>query len=125
MEIMKECPFCAESIKPQAIVCKYCHSNLTGLSKENKGKLVRVKLKARDKIYYGDIFIPVHLNRISDVINDERHFVSLSNTKEETKASEINIGYLAINKNVVEWVRLLGDEENPDETEGFSRSVFD
>lgn len=126
METTQECPFCAEQIKSEAIICKHCHSNLTGIAKNaKKGKLVRVKLKARERIYYGDVYIPAHLHRVSDVINDERTFVSLSNTKEETKASEINIGYLAINKNVVEWVRLLGEEAKPEESKEFSQSIYD
>ena len=127
METMNECPFCTEMIKPKAVICKHCHSNLTGLTRDaKKGKFVRVKLKARERIYYGDVFIPAHYNRVSDVINDERTFISITNTKEETKASEINIGYLAINKNVVEWVRLLGEEAKPEKSEEeFSRSVFD
>jgi len=62
---------------------------------------------------------------VSDVINDEITFVSLSNTKEETKASEINIGYLAINKNVVEWVHLLGEEAKPEESKEISQSIYD
>lgn len=124
-EAMKQCPFCTEQIKAQAIICKHCHTNLTGMSKEKKGRFVRVQLKTREKIYYGDIFIPAHLNRVSDVINDARHFLSLSNTKEETKASEIHIGYLAINKNVVEWVRMLGEESETEKPEQFSRSMFD
>jgi hypothetical protein len=125
MEEMKQCPFCAESIKSQAIVCRYCHSSLAALSKERKGKFVRVKLKTRDKIYYGDIFVPSHLSRVSDVINDERHFVSLANTKEETKASEIHIGFLAISKSMVEWIRMLEKETEPEKSEQAPRSIFD
>lgn len=127
METMSECPFCMEPIKPQAIICKHCHSNLTGIVKdEKKGKFVRVKLKARERIYYGDIFVPAHFKRVSDVINDVRTFLSISHTREETKASEITIGYLAINKNVVEWVRLLEEDAEHEKSEGeFSRTIFD
>ena len=107
MEEMKQCPCCSESIKSQAIICRYCHTNLSSFSKEKSGRYVKVQLKAREKVYYGDIFIPDYLNRLSNVINDERQFISLVNTTEETKTSEINIGFLAVNKNAVEWIRLL------------------
>ena len=78
METMKQCPYCAESIKLQAIICRYCHTNLSGLPKEGEGRFVKVRLKTRDKTYYGDIFIPEHLYRLSSVINDERQFIKIS-----------------------------------------------
>jgi len=125
METMKLCPYCAESIKSQAVICRHCHTNLASSSKEKKGMFVKVKLKTRDKIYYGDVFIPDYFSRLSDVINDERQFISLSNTKEETEISEIDIGFLAINKNAVEWVRLVEKEPKPERTEQVSRSTHD
>jgi len=125
METTKQCPFCAESIKPEAIICKHCHSNLTSSSKKREGKFVKVKLKTRDRVYYGEIFIPDYPARLSDVINDERQFISLINTKEETKVSEIPIGFLAINKNSVEWVRLLEEESEAEKTDQVSRSIYD
>ena len=125
METMKQCPYCAESIKSQAVICRYCHTNLVSSSKEKKGVFVKVKLKTRDKIYYGDVFIPDYFSRLSDVINDERQFILLSNTKEETKVSEIDVGFLAINKSAVEWVRLLEKESEPEKTDQVSRSIYD
>lgn len=107
---MKLCPYCAESIKLEAIICRYCHTDLTGLPKEGEGKFAKVRLKTRDKTYYGDIFIPSHLYRLSNVINDARQFIALTDAKEETKTSEIHIGFLAINKSAVEWIRLMADE---------------
>jgi len=86
---------------------------------------VRVKLKTRDKIYYGDVFIPDYFSRLSDIINDERQFISLSHTKEETEVSEIDIGFLAINKNAVEWVRLVEKEPEPEKKDQVSRSLYD
>ncbi len=108
MEHIKQCPFCAELINDKAIICRYCHSILGSGAIEKDGELARVRIKTNDKIYIGDVFVPQHMERVSDVINDTRHFIVLINAKEETKTSEVNIGILAINKNIIEWVRFIG-----------------
>jgi len=108
MEHAKQCPYCAEMIDDRAIICRYCRSLIGASEIERRGEFVKVRLKAQDKIYHGDIFVPSHLCRVSDVINDSRYFILLSNAKEETKSSEVTIGFLAINKSIVEWVRLMG-----------------
>jgi hypothetical protein len=123
MEDMKQCPNCAESIKAQAIICRYCQSNLAFIAKEQKGRFIKVCLKARDKTYFGDIFIPSHISRLSNVINDARQFIALTNTREETETTEIQIGFLAINKNAVEWVRLMEKESVSQQDGQFSRSL--
>jgi hypothetical protein len=110
MEPMKICPFCAESIKLEAVVCRYCNNSIMLSVKEQKGKYVKVCLKSGGKIYYGDIFVPAHLERLSTVINDVRHFVPVVNTREETSSTEIELGFVAINKSAIEWVRLLERE---------------
>jgi hypothetical protein len=79
-------------------------------AKDQQGTYVKVCLKAGGKIYYGDIFVPSHLHRLSNVINDARHFVPVVNTREETATSEIHLGVLALNKSSIEWVRLLEQE---------------
>ena len=125
MNTMKQCPYCAESIKLEAIICRYCRTNLSGLPKEGEGRFVKVRLKTRDKTYYGDIFVPAHHYRLSNVINDERQFIALTDAKEETMTSEIHIGFLAINKNAVEWVRLMAEESELEGVEEVSRHRYD
>lgn len=108
MENRKQCPYCAEIVESKAVICKHCQSILGGGAVEKSGDLVRVRVKSYEKVYSGDIFVPHHLDRVSDVINDGRHFIILTNAKEESKTSEVPIGFLAINKAIVEWVRLIG-----------------
>jgi hypothetical protein len=115
---MKDCPYCAETIRGEARICKHCHSNLAG---PPEGKFVRVRLKVQDKIYTGSLFVPLHLNRVSDTINDERQFVILIHAKEEGKLTDISIGFIALNKNSIEWVRL--GEEGTEEDDGQPHSV--
>ena len=108
MEHLKQCPYCAELVNAKALICRYCQSMLGGGAVEKKGEPVKVRIKTRDKIYIGDIFLPQHLERVSDVINDTRHFIVLTDAREETKASEAPIGILALNKAIIEWVRFIG-----------------
>ena len=104
MQDMKDCPYCAETIRGDAHICKHCHSNLAG---PPEGKFVRVRVKVRDKVYKGNLFVPLHLNRVSDTINDERQFVILVDTTEEAKLADIQVGFIALNKNSIEWVQLV------------------
>jgi hypothetical protein len=113
---------CAEPISSKAIICKHCHADVTKASKGKKGKFVKVRIKMKDKMYSGNLFIPPHLNRLSDVINDERPFISIVNTKEETGVSEDYIGFLVINKNVIEWLRLIETEPKSDKR---SKDVYE
>jgi len=107
MKKVKHCPFCAELISPKAIICRHCHADVTKVSRGKKGQFVRVSIKMKDKMYQGDLFIPPHLNRLSDVINDGRPFISIINARETSEGGETQIGFLVINKNVIEWIRLI------------------
>jgi hypothetical protein len=115
MSDTKECPFCAEEIKATAIICRYCHTALKGSEKTNMGKFVKIRLKAGEKTYFGDVFIPEHL-RVSDIINDSRHFIVFSNAVEERKTKDVTVGFLAINKNMTEWIELktTDEDQSPD-----------
>lgn len=118
MEDIKQCSFCGEEIKAIARICRYCHSDLKVDAKDKRGKLVTVRLKSGEKIYFGDIFLPEYVYRVSDIINDERHFIILSNAFEETRVRDVPIGFLAINKNLTEWIELKNPASEEQLTEG-------
>ena len=114
-EDKKQCPHCGEEIKAMARICRYCHSELKVDVKDRKGQYIKVRLKSGEKIYFGDIYLPEYVYRVSDIINDNRAFIILSNAFEETRVRDITIGFLAINKNLTEWVELKNpvSEEQP------------
>ncbi len=80
-----------------------------------RAQFVKVRLKGRDKIYRGNLFVPLHLKRVSDAINDERQFIILSDAQEEAKLADIHVGFIALNKNSVEWLRLVEEIADKDE----------
>lgn len=107
MENAKQCPYCAEDIKPEAVICRYCRTDLLASAKEKTGRYVRVRVKTRDQVYVGDLFVPDHLQRVSDVLNDTKGFIMLVNSVEENKIRDVPVGFIAINKVHAEWIRLV------------------
>ena len=126
MEDLKQCPFCGEEIKLVAKICRYCRSDLKDVEKDKNGRLIKVRLKAGEKVYFGDIFLPEYFHRASDIINDERHFIILSNAFEETRVRDVQIGFLAINKNLTEWIELKNTDESEEKesTEDASSKII-
>jgi hypothetical protein len=114
MDELMECPFCGESIRAVARICKHCHIDLETANRDQKGTFVPVRLKVNAKVYSGRIFVPDYMSRLSDVINDKRPFAILSSAKEETGTGEIPIGSLAVNKTQIDWVELKPEEVRAD-----------
>jgi len=112
----KFCPHCAEEIKIQAVVCKHCHQKIVTGPKQKKGKYERIRVKVQEKIYNGDIFIPDSFERLIDVVNDERKFILLTDAEEATGVPVVKVGYIALNKNVVEWVTFFEQDSTGADT---------
>ena len=66
---------------------------------------VRAWIKTVDSAYTGTIYLPKDQNRVSDLMNDERQFISLTDVESKDFASPK--AYLAINKDLIELVEIL------------------
>ncbi len=107
-----ECPACAKDINVKAFFCPYCGTNIGNKKEAEAGNFVRIKLKANDKVYHGDVYVTRLQNRVSDIMNDNRKFISLTNSYRESELSDIDIGYIAINKSSIEWVCINDEDVN-------------
>jgi hypothetical protein len=126
MNSMKQCPYCAELVRDEARICKHCFTDFQETAKEKKGKFMKLRLKAGDKTYAGDVFVPDYLNRVSDVINDKKPFIVLVNAVEETRAIDVPVGFIALNKTLIESIRLSDEKQIEEEPEFVARmSCFD
>ncbi|MCP5003756.1 MAG: hypothetical protein GY941_07350 [Planctomycetes bacterium] len=112
----KQCPECAENIKVMAFVCHYCGSTVKKKHNSQEGRFIRVKIMVREKSYTGYIHVDEINSRVSDIVNDNRKFISLSDTSEEKRMGDIKIGYIAFNKSIVDWVSPI--EEHSEKEEG-------
>ncbi len=103
-EEYKKCPACAEDIKVKAFSCRYCGATVAKGKKIEGGNFIRVRLKAEDKTYRGDIYITDLKCRISDIMNDDRKFIAILNTTQEIGDNNLKVGFIVINKSIINWI---------------------
>ena len=76
---------------------------------KEKYRKVKAWVKTVDSAYTGTIYLPEGQTRFSDVINDERQFISM--TEVESKDFASPKPYLAINKDLIELVEILNSNK--------------
>lgn len=69
----------------------------------------RVRVETADGVYIGRLYIPENKKRLSDVLCDERPFLSLTEVSRE--GSQVHEPFVAINKIFVRTVRVLEESE--------------
>ncbi len=85
------------------------------LMKERKKvsyRKVRAWIKTVDSSYTGTIYLPKNETRFSDVMNDDRQFISMTDV--ESKDFTSPKAYLAINKDLIELVEILAPDMEPE-----------
>ncbi|MDH4264805.1 MAG: hypothetical protein OEW45_04125 [Deltaproteobacteria bacterium] len=70
-----------------------------------KFRKVRVWVKTVDSAYTGFVYLPADRKRFSDVLNDERKFLSITDVESKDFASPKS--FLTINKDLIELVEIL------------------
>ncbi len=102
------CPYCAEEVKTQALVCRHCSRNIGSPARQLNGSSAAIRIKTGTATYNGTVYIPQHCATLADFINDSHlQFIQLSDAFEESGQSEIPLGIIAINTNVIESISLL------------------
>ncbi|MDI6753010.1 MAG: hypothetical protein QME78_01305 [Thermodesulfobacteriota bacterium] len=66
---------------------------------------VKVWVKTGVSTYTGTIYLPANRTRFSDVINDARKFLSMTDVESKDFAQPKS--FLAINKNLIELLEIL------------------
>ena len=66
---------------------------------------IRAWIKTVDSAYTGTLYLPKDQTRFSDLLNDERQFISMTNVESKDFASPK--AYLAVNKDRIELVEIL------------------
>ena len=76
---------------------------------KKKIRKIRVWMKTHDSAFTGFVYLPGGRQRFSDVLNDKRKFLSITDVESKDFASPKS--FLAINKDLIEVVEILEPNE--------------
>jgi hypothetical protein len=108
-EEYKTCYVCAEDIKTKAFKCRYCGATVAKEKIIESGNFTRVILEAEGATYKGDIYLTDLKFRVSDIMNDDRKFISIVNATREVGDKTLKIGFFILNKSIINLVREDND----------------
>jgi hypothetical protein len=111
-EEYKKCNICDEYIKSKALTCMYCGATVANEKIIESGNFTRVVIEAEGATYKGDIYLPDLKSRVSDIMNDDRKFVSIVNATREVGDKTLKIGFFILNKSIIHLVRE--DNDSPE-----------
>ncbi len=112
-EEYKKCHVCAEGIKNNAFKCSYCGSTVAKEKIIETGNFTRVILEVEGATYKGDIYLTDLKFRVSDIMNDDRKFLSIVNATRDVGNTSLKIGFFILNKSMINLVRE--DEDIPEQ----------
>jgi hypothetical protein len=108
-EEYKKCHVCAEDIRAKAFKCRYCGATVAREKIIESGNFTRVILEAEGATYKGDIYLTNLKFRVSDIMNDDRKFLSIVNATREVGDKTLKIGFFILNKSIINSVREDND----------------
>ncbi len=73
------------------------------------GRRIKVWVKTIASVYTGFIFLPGEGKRFSDIINDEKKFISITDV--ESKDFAVPKPFLVINKDLIELMEVLDQKK--------------
>lgn len=79
-----------------------------------KSKKISVKIFSANYIFEGNVHLINQQKRVTEIINDSRTFINLTDVKitSKTEKKSYIVPFLAINKNIIDFIIQSSEEKN-------------
>jgi len=79
-----------------------------------RSKKITVKIFSSNYIFEGSVHLVNQQKRITEVINDPRHFINLTDVKVTSKNEKKSyiVPFIAINKNIIDFIFQVTSDKN-------------